>query len=90
VLIRLCRFGVYRYMFGRVLNRGFVNPRVRCRRDSLHETFLSSLDRSEGSQRVLCEGESLVVRVDGYRSILDAYNAGREAATKRPRLFLAL
>jgi hypothetical protein len=46
---RSCRFayvafGVYRYMFGRVLNRGFVNPRVQCRRDSLHETLLSSSD----------------------------------------------
>jgi hypothetical protein len=75
-------------MFGRVLNQGFVNPRVRCRRvrckrDSLHETFLSSLDRSKGSQRAPCGGESLVVRVDvnGYRSILDAYNAGKEAET---------
>jgi hypothetical protein len=37
------------YMFGRVLNRGFMNPRVQCRRDSLHETFLSSSDRSKGS-----------------------------------------
>jgi hypothetical protein len=77
-------------MFGHVLNRGFVNPRVRCRRDSLHETLFSSLNRSKGSQRALCGGESLIVRVDGYRSILDAYDAGREAATKRPRLFLAL
>jgi hypothetical protein len=75
-------------MFGRVLNRGFVNPRVRCRRvrcrrDSLHETLLSSLDRSEGSQRAPRGGESLVVRVNvnGYRSILDAYDAGREAKT---------
>jgi hypothetical protein len=97
---RSCRFacvafGVHRYMFGRVLNRGFVNPRVRCRRvrcrrDSLHETLLSSSDRSEGSQRAPCGGESLVVRVDGCRSILDAYDAGREAAPERPRLFLAL
>jgi hypothetical protein len=85
---RSCRFacvafGVHRYMFGRVLNRGFVNPRVRCRRDSLHETFLSSLDRSEGSQRAPRGGESLVVRVDvnGYRSILNASDAGREAET---------
>jgi hypothetical protein len=70
-------------MFGRVLNRGFVNPRVQCRRDSLHETLLSSLDRSEGSQRAPRGGESLVVRVDvnGYRSILDASDAGREAET---------
>jgi hypothetical protein len=70
-------------MFGRVLNRGFVNPRVRCKRDSLHKTLLSSSDRSEGSQRALCGGESLVVRVDvnGYRSILNAYDAGKEAET---------
>jgi hypothetical protein len=68
-------------MFGRVLNRGFVNPRVRCRRDSLHETLLSSLNRSEGSQRASCGGESLVVRVNGCRSIPDAYDAGKEAET---------
>jgi hypothetical protein len=66
-------------MFGRVLNRGFMNSRVQCRRDSLHETLLNSLDRSEGSQRASRGGESLVVRVNGYRSILDAYDAGREA-----------
>jgi hypothetical protein len=66
-------------MFGRVLNRGFVNPRVRCRRDLLHETLLSSLNRSKGSQRALCGGESLIVRINGYRSILNAYDAGREA-----------
>jgi hypothetical protein len=81
---RSCRFAcvafsVYRYMFVRVLNRGFVNPRVQCRRDSLHETFLSSLDRSEGSQRASRGDESLVVRVNGYRSILHAYDTGREA-----------
>jgi hypothetical protein len=80
---RSCRFacvvfGVHKYMFGRVLNREFVNPRVKCRRDSLHKTLLSSSDRSEGSQRAPCEGESLVVRVDDYRSILNAYDAGRE------------
>jgi hypothetical protein len=88
---RSCRFAcvafsVYRYMFGRVLNRGFVNPRVRCRRvrckrDSLHETLLSSSNRSEGSQRASCGGESLIVRVNDYRSILDAYDAGRETET---------
>jgi hypothetical protein len=88
---RSCRFAcvafsVHRYMFGRVLNQGFVNPRVRCsrvrcRRDSLHETLLSSLNRSKGSQRALCGGESLVVRVDGRRSILNAYDAGKEAKT---------
>jgi hypothetical protein len=66
-------------MFGRVLNRGFVNPRVQCRRDSLHETLLSSLNRSESSQRASRGGESLVVRVNGYRSILDAYDTGKEA-----------
>jgi hypothetical protein len=84
---RSCRFayiafGVHRYIFGRVLNRGFVNPRVQCRRDSLHETLLSSLDRSKGSQRAPRGGESLVVRVNvnGYR-ILDASDAGREAET---------
>jgi hypothetical protein len=92
---RSCRFAcvafsVYRYMFGRVLNREFMNPRVQCRRDSLHETFLSSLNRYEGSQRASRGGESLVVRVNGYRSILNAYNAGREAETERPRLFLTL
>jgi hypothetical protein len=63
-----------------------MNPRVRCRRvrcrhDSLHETLLSSLNKSEGSQRALCGGESLIVRVDGCRNILDVYNAGREAET---------
>jgi hypothetical protein len=73
-------------MFGRVLNQGFMNPRVRCRRvrcrrDSLHKTLLNSLNRSEGSQRALCGGESLIVRVNGYCSILDAYDAGREAKT---------
>jgi hypothetical protein len=70
-------------MFGRVLNRGFVNPRVQCRRDSLHETLLSSSDRSKGSQRAPREDESLVVRVnvDGYRSILNASDDGREAET---------
>jgi hypothetical protein len=67
-------------MFGRVLNRGFVNS-VRSTRDSLHETLLNSLDRSEGSQRAPRGGESLVVRVDGYRSILNTYDAGREAET---------
>jgi hypothetical protein len=80
--LRSCRFAcvtfnVYKYMFGRVLNRGFVNPRVRCRRDSLHETLLSSLNRSKGSQRASCGGESLIVRVDGYRSILNASDTGR-------------
>jgi hypothetical protein len=59
-----------------------VNPRVRCKRDSLHKT-LSSSDKSEGSQRALCGGESLVVRVNvnGYRSILNAYDAGKKAET---------
>jgi hypothetical protein len=42
-------------------------------------TLLSSSDRSEGSQRAPCGGESPVVRVDSYRSILNAYDAGREA-----------
>jgi hypothetical protein len=82
VSIRLCRFGVHRYMFGRVLNRGFVNPRVqRGTRDSLHKTLLSSLDRSKGSQRAPRKDESLVVRVNGCRSILNVSNAGREAET---------
>jgi hypothetical protein len=50
---RSCRFAcvafdVHRYMFGRVLNRGFVNPRVQCKRDSLHKNLLNSLNRSEG------------------------------------------
>jgi hypothetical protein len=59
-----------------------VNPRVQCStRDSLHKTFLSSLDRSKGSQRAPREGESLVVRVNGYRSILNASDAGKEAET---------
>jgi hypothetical protein len=63
-----------------------VNPRVRCRRvrcrrDSLHETLLNSLNRSEGSQQAPCGGESLVVRVGGCRSILNAYDAGKEAET---------
>jgi hypothetical protein len=70
-------------MFGRVLNRGFVNPRVRCRRDSLYKTLLSSSDRSEGSRRASRGDKSLVVRVNvnGYRSILNASDAGREAET---------
>jgi hypothetical protein len=57
--------------------------RVRCKRDSLHKTFLSSLNRSEGSQRASRGGESLVIRVNinGYCSILDAYNAGKETET---------
>jgi hypothetical protein len=58
-----------------------VNPRVQCRRDSLYETLLSSSNRSEGSQRASRGGESLVVRVNGYRSILNAYDAGKEAET---------
>jgi hypothetical protein len=78
-------FSVHRYIFGRVLNREFVNPRVQCRRDSLHETFLSSLNKSEGFQRASREDKSLVVRVDGYRSIFDAYDADIEAETDRPR-----
>jgi hypothetical protein len=48
-------------------------------RDSLHKTLLNFLNRSEGSQRALCEGESLIVRVNDYRSILNAYDAGKEA-----------
>jgi hypothetical protein len=85
-ILRSCRFacvafGVHRYMFGRVLNREFVNPRVQCRRDSLHKTFLSSSDRSKGSQRASRGGESLIVRVNGCRSILNASDAGREAKT---------
>ena len=55
-----------------------MNPRVQYAH-SLRETLLSSSDRSEGSQRAPRGGESLVVRVDGYHSILDAYDAGREA-----------
>jgi hypothetical protein len=55
-----------------------VNPRVQ-HAYSLRKTLLSSSDRSEGSQRAPRGGESLVVLVDGYRSILDAYDAGREA-----------
>jgi hypothetical protein len=48
-------------------------------RDSLHKTLLNSLNKSEGSQRASRGGESFVVRVNSYRSILNAYNAGREA-----------
>jgi hypothetical protein len=54
---------------------------VQCRRDSLHETFLSSSDRSEGSQRVSRGDKSLVVRVNGYYSILNASDAGKKAET---------
>jgi hypothetical protein len=85
--LRSCRFAyiafsVHRYIFSRVLNRWFVNPRVQCStRDSLRETFLSSLNRSEGFQRTLYGGESPVVRINSYRSILNAYDAGREAKT---------
>jgi hypothetical protein len=55
-----------------------VNPRVQ-HAHSLRETLLSFLDRSKGSQRAPRGGESLVVRVNGYRSILNAYDAGKEA-----------
>jgi hypothetical protein len=55
-----------------------MNSRVQYA-NSLRETFLNSSDRSEGFQRALRRGKSLVVRVDGYRSILNAYDAGREA-----------
>jgi hypothetical protein len=80
-------FNVYKYMFNRVLNRKFVNPRVRCKRvrckrDLLHKIFFSSLNRSEGFQRALCKSESFIVRVNDYRNILDAYDAGRKT---RPR-----
>jgi hypothetical protein len=81
---RSCRFAciafnVYRYMFGRVLNRGFMNPHVQySTRDSLHETLFNSLNKSKGSQRAPCGGESFIVRVDGFRSILNAYDAGKE------------
>jgi hypothetical protein len=68
-------------MFGRVLNQGFVNPRVECRRDLLHETLLSSLNKSEGFQRASRGGKSLIIRVNSYCSILDASNAGRETET---------
>jgi hypothetical protein len=58
-----------------------VNPRVPYAH-SLRKTLLSSLNRSEGSQRALYKGESLVVRVkNNYRSILNAYDAGKEAKT---------
>jgi hypothetical protein len=46
-----------------------------------HETLLNSLDRSEGSQRASRGGESLVAHVDGYRSVLNAYDTGKEAKT---------
>jgi hypothetical protein len=98
--LRSCRFAyiafsVYKYMFGRVLNREFMNPRVRykrvrCKRDLLYETLFNSLNRSEGFQRTLYKIESLIVRVNDYRSILNAYDAGRETETERPRLFLTL
>jgi hypothetical protein len=55
--------------------------RVRCKRDLLYETFFSSLNRSKGSQRVLYRGESFIIRVNGYYSILNACDAGREAET---------
>jgi hypothetical protein len=50
-------------------------------RDSSHKILLSSLDRFEGSQRALRGDESLIVRVNGYRSVLDAYDTGKEAET---------
>jgi hypothetical protein len=70
-------------MFGRVLNREFMNPRVRCKRDSLYKTFLSSLNRSEGFRRALRGNKSLIVRVNvnGYRSIFNASDAGKETET---------
>jgi hypothetical protein len=55
-----------------------VNPRVQ-HAYSLRKTLLSSSDRSEGFQRASREGKSLIVRVNGYRSILNAYDVGREA-----------
>jgi hypothetical protein len=80
---RSCRFacvafGVYRYIFSRVLNQGFVNHACSTR-DSPYKIFLNFLNRSKGSQRALHGGESFVARVNGYYSILNAYNAGREA-----------
>jgi hypothetical protein len=57
-----------------------MNP-ARSTRDLLHKTLLNSLNRSEGSQRASRGDESLIIRVNSYRSILNAYNAGREAET---------
>jgi hypothetical protein len=50
-------------------------------RDSSHKNFLSSLNRSEGSQRASRGDKSLIIRVNGYRSVLNAYDAGKEAET---------
>jgi hypothetical protein len=50
-------------------------------RDSPHKTLLNSSDRSEGSQRASRWGESLIAHVDGHRSVLNAYDTGREAET---------
>jgi hypothetical protein len=55
-----------------------MNP-ARSTRDSLHKTLLNSLNRSKGSQRAPRGGESLIIHVNGYRSILNAYNAGKKA-----------
>jgi uncharacterized protein YktA (UPF0223 family) len=49
--------------------------------DSLRETLLNSSDRSEGSQRASRGGESLVAYINGYRSVLNAYDTGKEAET---------
>jgi hypothetical protein len=67
-------------VFSRVLNREFANS-ARSTRDSLHKTFLSSLNKSEGSQRASRGSESLIIRVNGYRSIFNAYDAGKKAET---------
>jgi hypothetical protein len=40
-----------------------------------------TLQTAECSQRAPRGGESLIIRVDGYRSILNAYDVSREAET---------
>jgi hypothetical protein len=56
-----------------------VNPRVQHTRDSLHETLLNSLNKSEGSQRASRRDESLIAHVNGYHSVFNAYDTGKKA-----------
>jgi hypothetical protein len=60
-----------------------MNPTRVARAIHYVRLFLAlQINRSEGSQRAPRGGESLVIRVkNNYRSILNAYDAGREAET---------
>jgi hypothetical protein len=49
----------------------------------LHKIFFNFLNKSKGFQRALRENKSLIIRVNinGYRSILNASNAGKKTKT---------